>query len=303
MNIVIVGLGSIAWKHISALRQIDPRVNLLALRSSNPSDNHEGITNIYTWDDVPENVDFTIISNPTKNHAETIISSAKVGKPLFIEKPVLDSLEDAEKINQMIKAEEIVTYTACNLRFHPAIQYLRDEIKMKLPLELNLYCGSFLPDWRPGTDYRENYSANKEMGGGVHLDLVHEIDYCRYLLGDPIYHSSYIRKKSKLEISSPDIAHYALEFENTSAFITLNYYRKDAKREVVCVWDDKTWTVDLLNNSITDIKNGEIYSEAFDIKSTYLNQMKYFISCLENDEVPMNSFGEAIKTLKIAINE
>lgn len=302
MNVLIVGLGSIAWKHISALRQIDREIRLYALRSSNPSKSHEGITNIYAWNKVPDCIDFIIISNPTNNHAETIIAATKTCKPLFIEKPVLDSLEYSRQIDELVKANKIVTYTACNLRFHPAIQYLRKVIKQKPPLELNAYCGSYLPDWRPGTDYRENYSAKKEMGGGVHLDLIHEIDYCRYLLGDPKFSCSYIRKKSDLEINSPDIAHYTLEFENISAFITLNYYRKDAKREIVCVWDDKTWSVDLLNNSIIDIEKGEIYSEEFDIKRTYLIQMKYFISCLENCEVPANSFDEGIKTLKIAID-
>jgi predicted dehydrogenase len=274
MRVMIVGLGSIARKHIKVLKELYTDISIFALRSNKTEIQEEGIENIYSWSEVPGDLDFIIISNPTSMHTETILKSMEFSIPLFIEKPVLHSLDRSDEIITKVRDSGIITYVACNLRFHPAIQFLKKEFLKKMPIEYNSYCGSYLPEWRPNTDYRKVYSAKEELGGGVHLDLIHEIDFCQYLLGEPINTFGYYRKKSSLEIDSSDIAHYVFEFQNTSAFITLNYYRRDSKREIDCIWEDKTWNVDLLRNIITNDKGEEVYSEPFDILDTYTAQMK-----------------------------
>lgn len=302
MKVLIIGLGSIAKKHISVLKNLESDVNILALRSNNSGKVEAGIRSIYSWVEVPNDLDFIIISNPTSLHADTILKSIEFEVPLFIEKPVLDSLERSDKIIRESRKRDILTYTACNLRYHPAIQFLKKEFSTNVPIEYNSYCGSYLPEWRPNADYREIYSAKKELGGGVHLDLIHEVDYCKYLLGKPIESSGYYRKKSDLEINSADIAHYVFEYDKTSAFITLNYYRRDSKRQIECIWKDKTWFIDLLNNCITDNKGKIIYSEPFDVKDTYYTQMKSFIKCINDNRMPDNNIEEGIETLKLVLN-
>lgn len=303
MKILIIGLGSIAKKHVNVLRKLVSEASIFALRSSKSGNNVEGVQNIYSWSNVPDSIDFIIISNPTSIHAETILKCLDFEVPLFIEKPVLASLRRSEEIISKARSKGIMSYVACNLRFHPAIQLLKEEVMRKLPIEFNSYCGSYLPDWRANTDYRDVYSAHKKLGGGVHLDLIHEIDYCKYLLGSPNNHFSYLKKKSSLDIDSIDIAHYMFEYDKTSAFITLNYYRRDSKREIECIWEDKTWIIDLLKNSI---KNGDgeiIYSEHLDEMYTYTSQMKYFIEHLENKKMPQNNIEEGVDTLKIVLDE
>lgn len=303
MKILIIGLGSIAKKHISVLQRLDSDLSIFALRSNKSRNTEEGVHNIYSWKKVPKDLDFIIISNPTSKHAETILEGLNFGVPLFIEKPVLHSLDRTEELAERVRKGNVITYVACNLRFHPAIQFLKEEFKKNLPIEYNSYCGSYLPDWRPDTDYREVYSAKKELGGGVNLDLIHEIDYCYYLLGTPIKNTSYFRKKSALEIDSNDIAHYIFEYEKTSAFITLNYYRRDFKREIECVWKDKTWFIDILSNTIVNQMGEIIYSEPIDIMDTYTCQMKSFINFIENKKMPENNIVQGIETLKLALNE
>lgn len=303
MKILIIGLGSIAKKHIKVLRKLDSDLILYALRSSESEYKEEGVFDIYLWSKVPKDLDFIIISNPTSMHAETILKCLNFEVPLFIEKPVFESLNRTKEIIRKVKNKKIITYVACNLRFHPAIQFLKREVSRNLPIEYNSYCGSYLPEWRPNTDYREVYSAKKELGGGVHLDLIHEIDYCKYLLGSPIKNFSYFKKKSALEINSIDIAHYVFEYEMTSAFITLNYYRRDIKREIECIWEDKTWLIDLLSNTITNEKDEIIFSEPFDFMDTYISQMESFIKHVERNELPENNIEEGIETLKLTLNE
>ena len=93
------------------------------------------------------------------------------------------------------------TYTAFNLRFHPVIQWLKDNIESQNVIEVNAYCGSYLPDWRPDKDYRKIYSAQKELGGGVHLDLTHEIDFLLWVFGDPMSTMS-TRRKMEIDMIS-----------------------------------------------------------------------------------------------------
>ena len=50
-------------------------------------------------------------------------------------------------------------------------------------ISLEAHVGSYLPDWRPQKDYKESVSARAELGGGVLLELSHELDYIRWFFG------------------------------------------------------------------------------------------------------------------------
>lgn len=305
MKILIVGLGSIAKKHIEALQTLKVDTKIYALRSNPNTEIEEGIVNIYNLDEVNIMFDFAIISNPTHLHYQFIEKLAKKGIPLFIEKPAIHSLNNAEKLVAIIEDKKIVTYVACNLRFHPCLTFLKNKIDTEsLRInELNVYCGSYLPDWRPGKNFKEIYSANASMGGGVHLDLFHELDYTTWLFGLPNNSKSILRNISSLEIDAVDYANYSLQYDAFTANIVLNYYRRKPKREIEIVLEEDTWLVDLIKN---EIKNdaGEYLFKAvdFNVKDTYLLQLDYFIGCLKNKHLPMNSLKESIEILKICLN-
>jgi len=61
-----------------------------------------------------------------------------------------------------------------------------------------------LPDWRPWQDYSQSYSAKKELGGGVVLDLIHELDYSYWLFGEFYELKSFTGKVSNLKIETND---------------------------------------------------------------------------------------------------
>lgn len=301
MRVLIVGLGSIASKHINALRSINPSVEIFALRQSG-SNEVEGVSNIFDWNEIPSALDFILISNPSSEHYNTIWKACEIGVPLFIEKPSLISLEKTDDLFGRISEFKTRTYVAFNFRFHPAITWLKNNLDISSVLEVQSYCGSYLPSWRPTQDYRKNYSSKSELGGGVHLDLIHELDFITWIFGNPIHTISSLSKVSELEISSIDSAHYWLSYEKMNASITLNYFRKDPKRTIEIVTKDTTFKVNLLTSTITDAQDNVIFKSDEPVISTYTAQMNYFINAIQDKEPMMNSLEESISTLKICLS-
>jgi predicted dehydrogenase len=304
MNILIVGLGSIARKHIDAINSLKLNATIYALRSSINVVQESGVVNIFDIDSLDKTIDFAIISNPTYFHFKSIESLANKNIPLFIEKPPIHSLENSLELIKFVESKKIITYTACNLRFHPCLLFVNDFLKSNSDRieEVNVYCGSYLPDWRPGKVFKEIYSANANMGGGVHLDLFHELDYTTWIFGFPNKINSIRRNVSSLAIDAIDYANYSLEYNNFTANIVLNYYRKKPKRIIEVVLSNRIILVDLINNLVIDDQNDTLFEvQDFDMKSTYFKQMEYFVSCISNNIQPMNSLKESIDVLNIVL--
>lgn len=304
MKILIIGLGSIGKKHVDSLFFIKKDIEIFGLRSGYKSYDIDGVTNIYNITDSKIIFDFAIISNPTHLHFKYIEELMLLEIPLFIEKPPLHTLRKASYLSNAIERKKIITYVACNLRFHPCIQFIKktlNEDKLNIN-EVNVYCGSYLPSWRPDQNFKNTYSANAKMGGGVHLDLFHEIDYTTWLFGLPNKSNSLIRSSSFLKIDVIDYANYNLEYDTFTANIILNYYRKKPKREIEIVTENNILTIDLINNYIKNDSGKYIYkNKNFQIKDTYVQQLKYFIDCLTEKNTPMNSFKESLENLKICL--
>ena len=299
MNVLIIGLGSIAKKHITAINSIIPKANIFGYDIIETA--IENINLIEKLDEFEKKIDFIIISNTTNQHFQTIKNVLKFNCPLFIEKPPFDSLINIDELLNKISQKAIITYIACNLRFHPALQFLKKYLNENQQSinEVNIYCGSYLPDWRPGRDFRNTYSANKEMGGGVHLDLFHELDYSYWLFGKPVDVKKILRNNSSLSISAVDYANYNLIYKKFAVNIILNYYRKDPKRTIEILFDNKTWLIDLIKCRITDDSNNEVFSYNYSPIQTYIDQMKYFIDNINKQLI--NPIEESIEVLKICL--
>ena len=303
MKVLIIGLGSIARKHIAALKEIDAGVEIYALRSDRNAVLVDSVINLYDIKECRQDFDFAIISNPTSLHANSIKSILRLNIPMFIEKPVFESL-GYEELLKDIAEKGIKTYVACNLRFLESLRYLHDYIRnnpQRRINEVNVYCGSYLPEWRPGTDYRKCYSAIPELGGGVHIDLIHDIDYVYWIFGKPSSYQGICRNVSSLDIRAIDYANYQLIYPGFTASIILNYYRRDYKRTLEVVFEDDTWTVDLKENAICNSKGGVIFKGKNSPLDTYRAQLEYFIDLVVNGGNPENNINMAYDILKICL--
>jgi predicted dehydrogenase len=303
MRVLISGLGSIGRKHINSIKSLYPGAEIVALRSGVNTDEYEGVKNIFDVKKTNlDSFDFVIISNLTSEHRKTIDLFIESGLPLFIEKPLHSNLE-IEKSLSLINKKNIITYVACNLRFLDCIRYVKTQSPWFVDKlnEVNVYCGSYLPDWRPYLNFRESYSANPELGGGVHLDLIHELDYLYWFFGTPQKVCRNFKNQSSLKIESFDYAHYLLDYNSFYANVTLNYYRRDSKRYLEMVFENETWYIDLLRNEVS-CNDKLIYSSDQKIADTYTEQMKYFINNLNSGAEMHNSINDGFNVLKICLS-
>lgn len=304
MNVLIVGLGSIAEKHINAIRSMMPDAKIYALRSGHGMTSRDGVSDLYSLSGCEIAFDFAIVSNPTSLHASAVSVLLSLRIPLFIEKPVFDSCTYDSLVNE-VEHIGIPTYVACNLRFLDSLKFLHDYIRDnpgRRVNEVNVYCGSYLPDWRPDTDFRQCYSAIPELGGGVNIDLIHDIDYTCWIFGMPMQSIGVCRNVSSLGIRAVDYANYALFYPGFTASIILNYYRRDYRRSMEIVFADATWTLDIATNTVTDSEGNTIYKGRNTIRDTYLTQLQYFIDTVIKDGHAENDIRTAYNTLKVCLN-
>jgi predicted dehydrogenase len=305
MNVLIIGLGSIALKHIKVLKEINANTSIFALRSSKLSVKVSGVKDLFEWEEVvSKKFHFCIISSPSSLHLSHIKLVEVLRIPIFIEKPLFINRSQINDF-KILDLKNLRSYVACNFRFNPIIEFLKDDLKIKAKniYEVTAYCGSYLPNWRPNKDYRKVYSSIKELGGGVNIDLIHEPDYFVHLFGLPEHTSVHNKKVSSLEINSNDSSIIYLSYKNFQASITLNYFRKDARRTLEIVTDEKTIFVDFLKGIVKDLEaNTILYQSSEDlIESSYKKQMLFFLNSIKSNEYKMNSIEEALSVLNIIV--
>lgn len=270
-----------------------------AYRHSASKDNVvEGIETVYH--DVAQMpvYDIIFITNPTELHLATLKKFHEKGKHFFIEKPVV-SQNQIKAAKQFTFKSGAVYYVACPLRYNAVIQYIKQNICIDDVISVRSISSSYLPDWRPGQDYRETYSAHKNLGGGVSIDLIHEWDYLTYLFGWPEKVKCLIGKKSKLEIDSDDYAIYIAEFANRIAELHLDYFGRKTLREIQLFTKDDTIIGDIANNKVSFLLSGKII-EFHEKRDDYQKrELEHFFDMLTGVVPYEDGYEHGIKVLEL----
>ena len=208
MKVLFVGIGSIGTRHLKNLHTVANErgltLDITALRSSSrelPAETARLLNRqISALDDTV--YDLAFITNPTTLHHKALEDLKGKANFFFIEKPIF---EDCIYDLNALGLNEKNAYVACPMRYCGAYMKLKELLKDKKPFSVRIICSSYLPGWRPNTDYRKNYSAIKALGGGVTIDLIHELDYMTDLFGFPEESYNFKGKYSDLEIDSDDL--------------------------------------------------------------------------------------------------
>lgn len=305
-KVCFVGYGSIAKRHISNLntiftKELKQNIKIDLLRHHNSDESVIGINNIYyDQNELPNDYDAIFITNPTVTHYETLIQLHSKAQNFFIEKPVF-TLEQSDY--PLPDLSNKMCYVACPLRYTAVIQYLRDFIKHNNVYAVRAISSSYLPDWRPSSDYRKSYSANKELGGGVATDLIHEWDYLQYLFGFPQIVYSSKQKFSKLEINTEDSATYMADYPNMTVELHLDYFGKVTMRELLLITENDTLRCDLVKQRIEFLKSGKSLDFDAERNLYQTEELRHFLNIINRKAVNTNPIELARKVLKLTNGE
>lgn len=309
-KVAIVGLGSIGNRHLKnivyVLNKKDATFMIDLIRSGKGRDldskTMQMINQIYySYNAVPADYDVIFVTNPTFLHFEAIQQLARKTKHMFIEKPVFNRTDiNLETLG--LKTDGIY-YVACPLRYTDVIQFIKNEIDLNSVFCARVICSSYLPEWRPDQDYRYTYSAHKEQGGGVSIDLIHEWDYLCYLFGNPKKVLNIKGRFSNLEIDNEDLSVYIAEYQNMVAEVHLDYFGRQSIREIQLFMPDDTVVADLIQSEIRFLKSGKIISFNEERNDFQRKEIKHFFEILEGIAVNDNDLLTALNTLRIAKGE
>src|SRR3989344_2131583 len=179
MRIIVVGCGSIGSRHLKNLKTLGVK-ELIAV-DANPKrleDLKREIPDLKTYVNLgtalknEKNINAGFVCTPTSLHIPVAIKFAKAGINLFIEKPLSHNLKDIDKLEEIVKTNKLITMMGMNYRFHLGLQLVKkiiDNKKIGEILSARVFGGYYLPYWHPNTDYKKEYAARKELGGGVIL--------------------------------------------------------------------------------------------------------------------------------------
>jgi predicted dehydrogenase len=267
MTGILIGYGSIGKRHYSNLKELGHECVIVDL---------EDIPKI---DDIlnGESFDFGIVSTPNDSHINYSIKLANKGIPFFCEKPLYhpNQIKDTEELNQLIQIcteSNLVNMVGCNMRFTDEVEHLPN----KTPY-VNVYFGYNLKKWRPTQNHLESYSSNKEMGGGIFFDAIHELDYLYYKFGKIKSIQTNKYKFTDITNDTEDISVSRITFESgTIADVHLNYLSDRYTRYYEYIQDDTLHRVDFV------IKN-----------DMYIEEIKYFMNCVLNKNQTFNTVENA----------
>lgn len=303
MKVCFIGVGSIAKRHIKNLKSIlgsNVEIDVLRSGQGKPLDStvRAQLRNVrLRAEELDEHYDALFITNPTNLHYETLIKFKRLSDNFFIEKPVF--VTGSEDITPFLNDGKIY-YVACPLRYTNVIRWLKANIDFSTVYSMRCISSSYLPEWRPGTDYRKNYSAHKAQGGGVAIDLIHEWDYICHLIGYPLEVKSFLRRKSDLELDSEDVAIYIADYADKTVEVHLDYFGRATVRNLELYCRDDTINVDLLKQTIRWLKTDKILEMPQTRDDHQKLELAHFVDIMAKKISSDNDLTDAMHVLRIA---
>ena len=238
-----------------------------------------------------------LVCTPPVHHVVQSIQAIQAGAHVFVEKPVSDRLEGLEELLDEQRKQGRAVQVGYNLRFHPPLRKLKELVDAGTVGKIQwgrIEAGSYLPEWRPWQDYRQSYTARRELGGGIILDGSHELDYATWLFGSPTELACMAGKTSSLEVDVEDCATILLRFPGSLQIdVHVDFMQRFYSRGCVLAGEFGTLHWDFKSNMVhirRPDEETEILNFECDVNHMYVEELRHFIECIQNGKNPTFSF-------------
>ena len=293
-NCLIIGFGSAGQRHFKILKKTSFFKKFYVYSKKYKKGPLIKISKLSELEKL--NLGYVIISSETQLHFNHLKKVAKLkNTKILVEKPIF------EKPKSIINLKSKNIFVGYNFRFNPIINYLKKFFKKNNSFICDIECGYYLPFWKKN-DYKNSYNADKKRGGGVLLDLSHEIDFANWIFQDLKIINGFTSKITNLSINSEDVA--LLNFKSKKSKIVsiyLNYINKKLTRKIRIKSSKKTILCDLIDNKIKIIgSNNKVKVLKWSKDPGYLKTYELMHKrILMNNEKDVCKLDEALKVLDI----
>jgi predicted dehydrogenase len=314
-RILIVGSGSIGMRHLRIARNLMPYASIKFLRHEPLTPSQQLSDGCFTdlKDALAFNPEIAIIANPAPFHLEITKALCGIGAHVLVEKPIATTTEGVLELMDLVKSKKVVVMVGYNLRFSPSLMKFREFLSKEIigkVLSVRCETGQYLPTWRPNSNYKETVSAKSRLGGGVLLELSHEIDYLIWIFGEIDWVRATLSKQSDLEVDVEDTAHLVIGFASDFAgkqvigAVNLDFIRHDSKRECTALgengslrWDGLSGTVELLRAGTSGPEI--LFKQESNQDETYIAEWRDFLACIRSGESTRVTIQDALDVLVV----
>lgn len=282
MKILLISYGSIGKRHYKNIKKLVPKSEIKILRTKNKKNFIKNEVN--EIEAAKFNPNLVVINSPANKHFYYYKKFYDSRRSFFIEKPIDSNSKNFDK--KYLKKKTNFLMVGYILRFDNVLKKINEIVKKKVfgkAYLVDIKVGQYLPDWRNNKDYRKDVSAQKKLGGGVLLELSHEIDYATWIFGFPKKILGVYKKITNLKIDVEDCAQLIFEYPKQLIQLSMDFIQQVPKMEIKIVFSKATLYADLINQKLRyfDKKNSkgkQIKINRFkNYNEIYLRQMDFLL--------------------------
>jgi predicted dehydrogenase len=227
------------------------------------------------------------------------------GKHVYMEKPAAVHAGGLGRLMNEARRRNLVIAIGTQYRFNERLEDLSSRLKdgnAGRVLKVHAHMGEHIADYHPEEDFRQSYAARSEMGGGVLLTQIHQIDYLNWLFGPFGFAFAASTRSPELGIDVEDCVTYMLLAHSGAAVLGHVDYLQRPKSTSLEVYSTKgRFLWDCFENSLawrSSSGNEDTFEQSpFDRNAMFVKCMRDFLECISLKRQPRAGLQEAIESL------